>query len=291
MNNNKYRAHPITIILLLKSWWFVFTAPFARVIIQRLFSKDVQKVLLSEAVLLLLAIGLSIIGWLRTQIVVSDGGLKIKRGVLLKSYVNIDFLRISSVSVDVNLFYALIGCVKCKINTYAEDNSSCKIHLKTKDVLAIYKLIYNNTCDLPIKRQNALKRYISVPFWLVIVTLGTFLAQILFLNQTIILNWYMVLILCVLALFYGLTCFYDYKKGRLYIENQVFVITTKLFNFKTFCCNKTEVGIIKIIQNPIDRRYKTCKIKFMTVGESRESVKIKHIEHDIAQERIKNIFW
>ena len=184
-----------------------------------------------------------------------------------------------------------MGCVKCKINTKAKDNLDCMLYLKTKEASVIYNAIYKKTNILPIKRQRSLKRYISVPFWFVLTILGVYLVQILFLGKTIILKWYIVLIFCCLTMFCGFICLYDYKKGKLYIGNVVFVITTRIFNVKKFCCNKTEVGMIKIIQNPIDRRYKTCKIKFMTVGESRESVKIKHIEHDIAQERIKNIFW
>ncbi|MBR5473700.1 MAG: PH domain-containing protein [Clostridia bacterium] len=290
MNNNKYLAHPITVFLLLKSWWFVFTAPFARVAIQRLLSKDVQKILLSESVLLLLAVVLSIIGWICTKIVILEDGLKFKRGILLKSNINIDFSHISSVSVNINPFYALIGCAKYKFNTKAKDNTHCEICLKIKDASSICDAVYKDTNSLSVKRERRLRRYLSVPFWIVLIILGVFWAQILFLGKTIFLKWYAALILCGLTTFYGLLCLYDYKTGKLYIGNVVFVKTARIFGFKKFCCNKTEVGIIKITQNPIDLRYNTCKIKFMTVGESKQSIKIKHIEHTFAAERIKNVF-
>ena len=113
MNNYVFRSHPITLFYLLRSWWFVFTAPIVRIVLQRIISSRAQPILLSEAVLLLFATIISTIGWFSTEIIVTDGHITIKRGVFVKRRVFIGEIGLWGVSIVQNPIYHALGCARC----------------------------------------------------------------------------------------------------------------------------------------------------------------------------------
>lgn len=290
MNKKVFNAHPITAVFLLRSWWFVFTAPLVRITLQYFISKQAQKILLSEAVLLVLALIVSLIGWLSAKIVTHGNTLTIKKGVFVKTSVTINRSKLFGVSAKANLLFCAIGAVKCSFKTNAESNKNCKIILKGKDFRKIGKSL-NLMSDFPfVKRQKNAKRYFATPISLFFATIVGFCIGSILKEQIIVFNFSVMVFLWLFILFYGVLYYYDYKKGKLCIGKTIYAKTRSFFGIKTFCCNKGKVGIIKITQNPFDCRWHSCKIKITLLGEGGDAVGIKYIDYKSATEQIKTVF-
>ncbi len=281
--NKTFVAHPITILYQLRAWWIVFTAPIVRRILQLVLSREVQKILLSEIVALALAFVMSIIGWLSTRVAVYSECIVIKKGIFLKTRTTIDFSRLLGISTDKNLFYAIVGCARCRFNTVSEKDKKCEVKLKTTDARHIYDIVYGEISCLPIKRQKRIKRFLFIPTFLLIVCLFVAFTR-LALKQT---DFYGFCALLILILYYISTCYYDYKKGKLILGERVFARRVSMRGSKTFRCLKNDIGVMKIIQTPIDRYQNTCKIKVILLGENGDNIKIRHLKYENAIHQIK----
>lgn len=282
-------AHPITIFFLLRRWWFAFTTPIVRMLLQYIISKKAQKILLSEVVLLIIAIVLSVVSWLFTKVTVINGDVTIRKGFFLKRCTTIDKKQIFGVSIHKNFFYWVIGCVRCVFHTTSEDNNCCKIYLKKADVGRVTGVISSKIKTETLKRQNKLKRFLSLPVSLLLSIILIFSIRVLFFGSFTGIKLYLIITLFILTCSYGIGCYCDYKLGRLCAGECIFAKRAFMLGIKSIICNKNKLGIIKFSQNPLDRRHKTCKIKITLFGESGENIKIKHIEYDAAKEYMKTL--
>ncbi|MBR3968640.1 MAG: PH domain-containing protein [Clostridia bacterium] len=282
-------AHPITIFFLLRRWWFAFTTPIVRMLLQYIISKKAQRVLLSEVVLLVIAVVLSVVSWLFTKVMVTGDSVTIKKGIFLKRCITIDIEQIFGVTIHKNFFYWLLGCVRCVFHTTAEDNNSCKMYLKKGDIEKLNGVIGDNTKPDSLKRQNKLKRFLSIPVILLLSIILVFSIRVLFFGAFAGIEKYITIALCLLACFYGIGRYCDYRLGRLCIGECIYANSAFMLGTKSIYCNKNKLGIIKLSQNPLDCRHNTCKIKITSYGESGQNIKIKHIECDSAKKCIKTL--
>lgn len=285
MSKNEFMAHPITVFYLLRSWWIAFTAPIVRMTLQYVISKEAQKILLSEIVLLMVVCVISVIGWISTKIIIYDNRLIIKRGIFIKSQTIINFSKIIDISVSKNLFYVMMRCERCCFNTVSEKKS--KIYLTASVAKRVFDAVYDKTKLYEIKRQKEIKRYFMLPISLLLVEIVVLFLQTTFVwklsRQQVII--YIILFLLIIDLL--LIRYFDYKYGMFCCDKNVFVKTVSLFNVKKLHCCKSNVGFIKISQNPFDRRHKTCKINVTMSGEGGATIKIKYIMFENIVEKIK----
>ena len=284
------KTHPITIFFLLRSWWFVFTAPIIRILLEYIISKQAQRILLSEVVLLVVAVLMSVIGWKSICILAMKDILTINKGVLLKRSVSIKIDNLLSISTKQNLFYFVIGCLRCRFCTSFTNDKDCRLNLKTKDFYKVLNKKNINTSFLPIKRQKDLKRYLFVPFLLISAIILVILIRTSFFG---LVKKYEIVFFTALgigAIVYAWFCYYDYKRGELCLGEQLFVAAKELFGFKTIYCSKKAVEIIKLSQTPADRRYKTCKVKIKPMGAHGNGARIIHMEYKSVIEQIEETF-
>ncbi len=273
---------------LLRSYWLVFTAPIVRVIVQYVITKDAKLILPLEFVMLSLAVIAAIIRWLSISITLTPENLIIKKGVLIRTFTTIDKSQVFAISGSQSLFSAIIGCERCNISTVAEHNKKMILKLKKRD----FKIICNVFCDkderLQLKRQENPKRFMTLPLVFLIAIITLVSIYVLSFRQIGSLELLAIIVLIALDLYYAGFCYYNYKNGKLYLGRCVSASSTQVFSVVKFHCNN--VGVIKITQNPFDRRFGTCKIKFTAFGESGESVKVKHLQHKTALEQLNQEF-
>ena len=90
--------------------------------------------------------------------------------------------------------------------------------------------------------------------------------------------------------YYGTVCYRNYKKGQLYFGDCVFVSGSEKFTTRELYCEKSKVGIIRLLQTPADRKLNTCKIKITVRSENADSVKIKNVYADEALKQINEAY-
>ncbi|MDO4608614.1 MAG: PH domain-containing protein [Clostridia bacterium] len=90
--------------------------------------------------------------------------------------------------------------------------------------------------------------------------------------------------------YYAYVCYCKYKRGKLCFNDSVFASGMFGFNTREMYCDKNNIGIIKIIQTPADRRYKTCKLKLTVRSEQADSIRVNNIDLKTALTEIKNNF-
>ncbi len=289
MTKKIFKAHFVTIFYLIRSYWLVFTAPLVRIVVQYVIYKDARLVLPAEIVILVLAVLVAIIGWLSIKIVITNRNVMVKRGFLLKSCITIDFSQLSSVSTSQNAFHIILGCVKCYLNTSAKKEKGLEVMLSASDATQLYNLVYSKPSTAPVNRQNKAKRFLAIPLGIFVVIVAVAVRMIVFSkgsqNNPSIMAVFLFVDLCYIGISY-----YDYKKGKLCLEENIFAKSVSVLNLRNFCCNKNKVGVVKISQNPFDRRYNTCKIKILGWGENGNSIKVKHIRQKEAIKRIAQVF-
>ena len=282
--NNVFRAHPLTIFIKLRSWWFVFTAPLVRRTIQLVLSREIQKILPSELVAFVLAFVAAVAGWISTKVVVCGKSLRIERGFVFKSCASIDFSRLLGMSARKGLFYILLKCVRCNFYTNLEKDKNLEINLKPKDFDLLCDIVYGKVYIQPIKRQKKKRRFFVFPVTLLVTLIFIAYIKILF-NDGVGLEY---VIFLAAILIYGFMSWCEYKKGEIRLGNTVSLYGRYMFTVTKLCCRKADVGIIKVIQTPFDLKQDTCKIKIVLLGESSTKVKIRNVCHKKAICHIKN---
>lgn len=286
MRKNTFIAHPITVFYQLRAWWFVFTAPAVRVMVQYAVLRKVELFLFSEIATFVFAITMSVWGWLCTRVIISADEIIIKKGIFLKSCTTISFSALSGVSCSKNLLYAVFGCAVCRFNTESKTNSKYEVKLKTKDVKKIYHIVCGQTDFFMFERHEKLKIYLIMP----VILLCTMILIVFIRFLIYKIYSYNLIVLLLLVVIYTTVCFYDYKKGCLHIGEYVFVKCGKTFVIRSFCCKKEKIAMFRIIRTPFDRYAGKCKIKIVLAGDSGESIKIRHIEYKNATDKIKSLY-
>ncbi len=104
------------------------------------------------------------------------------------------------------------------------------------------------------------------------------------------------LIIFITAILLGLDCYYayicycKYKIGKISIDDSVVAFGTVGFNTREMYCDKNNIGIIKILQTPADRRYKTCKIKLTVRSEQADGIRVNNLDKVTVCNTIKETF-
>ncbi len=292
INKKTIRAHPITLFYLMRSYWFVFAAPIIRTTIQYLFFKKARQFVPVEAIALLFVICVAVVGWLFTKIIVTSDKLIVKKGFVFKKEEIIFFKKTFSISIRRNIVDILFGCVSCCVNTVSEKNKkkSFDIKLSANDANVLYKEVYGSIDGTNVEKQGKLRRFLTIPLLLVAAIFVLTLIKTKFFTNFDYYDLILTVFLLGFILYYGGVCLYNYKYGKLCIGDKIFAVGSVGLVPKTFCCSKNKVGIIKISQTPIDRRFKTCKIKITVSGESGDAIKTKNMKCESLVEAIDREF-
>ena len=271
MQKSTFKAHPLTVFILMRSYWFVFASPILRIIVEYIACGDTKIISSTEALAASAVIFFAICGWASIKIDIVDDLVIIKRGVFIKSCSKIAVSKASDIYLKRNFLDILFKSVGCFVGLQAYNNgkSNFKIKLKHKDANKIFPQNINGDI-YPVKSNRNRNRFFLVPM-LIALILVTF--------KTVFLGVDGILVTAIFLLidaYYAVICYYNYKKGQLHIQNNIYAVDVKGFSCYRFFCDKNKVGVIKIFQTPTDRQLKTCKIKITAYSEDAKSIKIKN---------------
>ena len=94
----------------------------------------------------------------------------------------------------------------------------------------------------------------------------------------------------VLIVYYGNLCYKCYKSGGLCISDNVFASGFSGFTVRELYSTKTNVGEIKLIRTPADRKYGTCKAEIIICSESADKIKVRNIDYGKTLKMIENCY-
>lgn len=286
MNKTNFKLHPVAVLYMLRSYWYIFTAPFIRIIIQNVFFDRAARLLLSEKMILLLTSIYVILKWLRTDITVKNDKITINKGLLVKSYQVIKLSHVLSITTKQNILDILTGCATCcfnvEINLRGFAKNTFKIRARDTKALLIAAYGDTKTSKLKIKRQK--RRYFTIPCLLIAVT-AVLMSIIGFFYQ----NTQRVMILTVMLLMiefcYVLFCYVNFKRSNIFIGDVIYAQGTSAFGLYSICCYKSKVETVKISQSLIDKRHNTCKIHLLLYVNRGRRLKIKNADLYSAKEK------
>ncbi len=271
MQKSTFKAHPLTVFILMRSYWFIFASPILRIIVEYIAWGDTKIISTTEALAVSTVIFFAICGWASIRIDIVDDLVIIKRGGFIKSCSKIAVSKASVIYLKRNFIDILFKSVGCFVGlqAYNSDKSNFKIKLKHKDVNKMFP--QNTNGDIyPVKSNRNRNRFFLAPMLIALILVSLKTA---FLGVGEI--WVTAIFLLIDA-YYAVVCYYNYKKGQLHIQNNIYAVGVKGFSRCQFFCHKNKVGVIKIFQTPADRRLKTCKIKITAYSEDAKSIKIKN---------------
>lgn len=142
----------------------------------------------------------------------------------------------------------------------------------------------------PTKNKFNLNRFLYIPALLALLTIGVGLSLIIifpFFDRLVL--FLTVIVLCI-DLYYGSICYYGYKYGQVKIGEYILASGSTGLTVRELYCDKNKIGVIKIIQTPADRRFKTCKVKFVVRSELADSVRVKNLNTNLVIEQINKEF-
>lgn len=146
MINKTFKAHPLTIIRLMKPYLFVLVIPLVRAVIQYFTKGEINGLLALELIAFALVLTIAILGWRSIKISVKNQCIAVQKGVVIRSCAVIDVSRISSVSLKQNIIDFLFGSVDCAINTEAgtPKKSDFRIKMHLCDARSLYHTVYGS---------------------------------------------------------------------------------------------------------------------------------------------------
>lgn len=137
---------------------------------------------------------------------------------------------------------------------------------------------------------KTLWRFMSIPAILsfFIVLSGSVIMAVFPYFDRLVAFLMVVLLLC--TAYYALLRFYNYRFGQIRFGDNICARGSNGINTRELYCPKENVGVIKITQNPVDIRKKTCKVKLTVRSESADHVKVRHIDIESVRENINECF-
>lgn len=132
-------------------------------------------------------------------------------------------------------------------------------------------------------------RFLTLPllYFLIIAAVSLVLALrfVLFTRLVVFLTT----IIAIVNTIYMCLCYYEYKCGKVQIDQNVFVRGRTGMRTCEFYCPKENIGEIKLIRWPIDYLHKTCRARFSVRSEHADSIFVRHLDYKtLKQEIYKN---
>lgn len=282
MKKFAFRAHPITIFYLIRSFWIVFVAPPIRVIIQYVTNGDARIILFSETLAISLVVLFAVFSWALTKITVTDDKIMVEKGFLVKSCNVISLSNVSCMYAKRSLadiiFMSASLYVKSESDAY--QRNSFKIKIKTSD---LGKIFGENTAKTisPVKSRRNFFRSFIMPMWIALIILAVLLMDF---------GPKGLAALLLIDVYYAVNCYHDYAKGQIGIEDNVIITGSKGLMTYRFLCSKENIAVIKISQTPADRTLNTCKIKMIEHAKGAKGIKVTNVGIKEAVETINKEF-
>lgn len=140
-------------------------------------------------------------------------------------------------------------------------------------------------------KQNFItkSRFLTLPFlyFLIIASASLVLALRFTLFTRLVV--FLTIVVSVINAFYMFLCYFEYKRGKIQLGQNVFAQSRTGMRTCEFYCPKENIGEIKLIRWPIDYLHKTCRIKLLVRSEHADSILVRHLDYQtVKQEVYKN---
>ena len=290
MIKTSFKLHPIAILYMLRSYWYLLTAPFVRIVIQNLFFDEAARLFLSEKAILSLTSVYVILKWLKTNIIAKNNKIIIDGGVLAKKQQTIERSQILSITTERNILDILMGCATCYINTESDRwcNTKTRFKISVCNAEALCSSLYGKTIKRPVEIKRKKRRYLTIPSLIVVATM-VFMVVIGVFYKNLKYNIIFTAVLLTIELYYALFCYIDFKQSRIMVGDVICAQGTRAFKLYGMYCNKNKIEAIKISQTPIDKYRNTCKIHLLIYINVRKRLKIKNVDFKSAKKYFNGI--
>lgn len=142
----------------------------------------------------------------------------------------------------------------------------------------------------PKKYRKSLFRFLYIPMLTAILISAVGTAVAVMFPYFDRLTLFLTLVLLGVDGYYASVCYRNYKYSELILGDCVLASGSSNFTIRELYCNKNKIGVIKIIETPADRKFKTCKVKITVRSENADSVKVNNLDRDEAKEKICRVF-
>ena len=176
--------------------------------------------------------------------------------------------------------------MRASVGGYGDDKGDTAVvvpiatHKELKEQFAEHFPLFEIKNDYirPSRGVFSLNRFLYIPavFGVLIVGVGIAFAIAFPYFDRLILFLTMIA-LCVDG-YYASVCYHNYKHGKLCLSGSVQAVGSTGFKVRELYCDKRNVGVIKILQTPADRRLKTCKVKITVRSENADSVRVRNLD-------------
>lgn len=139
-----YRAHPLTILMLLKPFLFILIIPLIKGLVQYIISRRISGIISLEVVAFSVILAVAALKWRAFGITVSGDVMTVKRGVFFRRKAVINISRLSSVQTLKDPIDTVFGSVTYRVNTEAgaKGKADFEFKLKTSDSDELSRLLY-----------------------------------------------------------------------------------------------------------------------------------------------------
>ena len=142
----------------------------------------------------------------------------------------------------------------------------------------------------PIKSSVNKKRFLypsAIVFVAIVAVSAVLMITLPYFDKLI---FFLTVVAVCINLYYADVCYHNYKYGKLCLGDYILASGSTGFTVRELYCDKSKIGVIKLIETPADRKLGTCKVKLTVCSESADSVRVKNIGSDIVNEQIKKAF-
>ncbi len=226
--------------------------------------------------------------------------MEIKSGLVVRRHIMFKKSKINDVCIEQTPLMRLVGLfsMRASVGGYSDSKGERPViipvakHQSLLKELKSYFLQYSdNTQSItPLQSKLNLNRFLFMPtVWLAVVVAASVVSALLFERFSTLIVFIMAVLIGV-DLYYAYVCYQKYKSSRLSLDESILAVGIAGFNTREMYCSKNNIGIIKIIQTPADRRHKTCKVKLVVRSEQADGVRVDNLDINSVFEKLKSLF-
>ena len=142
----------------------------------------------------------------------------------------------------------------------------------------------------PVQSRTSLRRFFFVPTMAFISVLSVGITLSLVFEHFGAFILFLMAVAAAVVVYYASICYRDYRDSKLSLGKRVMASGSTGFIIRELYCDKNNIGIIKIIQTPADKKHNTCKVRLTVRSENADSVRVKNLDLSTVKQKIKETF-
>lgn len=234
------------------------------------------------------------------KIITSPNSIEIRSGVFVRKRTMFKKAKVNNVCFEQTPLMRLLKkySMRASVGGYGDDRGEKSVvvpvasHNELEESLKKHFpfLSINGESLKPQQTRQSLNRFFYIAFVLALFTIAVGTICVITFPYFDRLIVFLILVLLGIDAYYASVCYHNYKFGELQLGEHLLASGSAGFMVRELYCEKSKIGVIKVIQTPADRRFETCKIKLTVRSEKADSVKVRNIDIKAAKERINKVF-